>query len=444
MQWLELYRGICSPYFVFNFHESISSMVKAIIGSCLLFFFIESVAQKQLQFIDRPYEATIKTIQVYPDKGNPNDMLNPAVTSIHEQNLLLEFDELKTSRSIFYAKLIHCNYDWSKSTLSDLDFMHDYNEFSITDYAFSTNTHLPYVHYRFQIPPVKLPGNYLLIVYRDGDKSDLALSKRLMIFDPQIAFSNDRQFLGTGAGRSTQPFNFTMNYSTVEIFNPLQSVHLVMLQNHRWDNAKYDLTPAFIRDNTNELEYRFFDDALSFQGNNEFRFVDFRSLNYPGQNTGNIDKSTKPFRLYVAEDRPRAEQAYSQYNDSNGNFIIDNLDTGDTKTGGNYLNVTFSLRPYRKHTDPIYVMGNFNQWYSNEENQMEYNLRTGCFEKTLLLKQGLYNYYYITTSKALPESEIEGSHFETENYYEVLVYNSTQQPHADLLLGYLVVVINQR
>jgi len=419
-------------------------MVRVFSCICLVLLSVSLLAQKQLEFIDHAYESTIKTVQVFPDRGNPGDMLNPAVTPLDEQNLVLEFDELRANRSTFYAKLIHCNYDWTKSTLSDLDFMHDYNEFNITDYSFSSNTHLPYVHYRFQIPAVKLPGNYLLIVYRDGDKSDLVISKRLMVFVSQIGFSNDRQFMGTGSGKSIQPFNFTLNYSNVEIFNPLQSLHLVMMQNHRWDNLMYELTPTFIRENSSELEYRFFNDELSFQGNNEFRFVDFRSLNYPGQNTGNVDKSKKPFHLFVAEDRPRSEQAYAQYTDSNGNFIIDNRDTGDSKTGGNYVSVTFSLKPYRKYSNPVYVLGAFNNWELNEENEMQYNLNTASFEKTFLLKQGLYNYCYRTKSSKMLASEIEGSHFETENYYEVLVYNSTLQSHADLLLGYFIFGINQR
>ncbi len=401
-------------------------------------------SQKQLEFIDKAYEPTIKTIQLYPDKGNITDVMNPPVIPIEQSNLVLEFDELKQHKSNFYAKLIHCNYDWTKSTLSDLDFMHDYNEFNITDNSYSNNTHIAYVHYRFTLPPVTIPGNYLLIVYRDGDKNDLVLSKRLMIFASRIDISNDNQFMGTALGRNIQPFNFTLNYSNIEIFNPLQSVHLVMMQNHRWDNTKNDLAPTFIRENSSELEYRFFDDALSFQGGNEFRFVDFRSLNYPGQNTGIMDKSKKPYHLYVAEDKTRTDQAYFQYNDYNGNFLIDNQDNGDVRTGGNYLSVTFSLKPNKKYSDPIYVLGAFNQWSYNDDTKMVYSLETASFEKTFLLKQGLYNYTYSIQSSRLPSTELEGTHFETENIYEIFVYNRSLQPNADLLLGYYIFGTNQR
>jgi hypothetical protein len=419
-------------------------MARYLILSFLIFISLPISAQKQLAFIDKAYEPTIKTIMMYPNRGSANNNSSISVTSIQENNLVLEFDELKSNRSDFYAKLIHCNYDWTKSTLSDLDFSYEYNEYNITDYAFSGNTLIPYVHYRFDVPPVKIPGNYLLIVYRDGNKNQLVLSKRLMIFAPQIRMINDRQFLGTGAGRTIQPFNFTLNYSGIEIFNPLQSVHLVMMQNHRWDNVKTDINPSFIRESSSELEYRFFDEVQSFQGGNEFRFVDFRSVNFPGQNTGSVDRSVRPFHLYVAEDRPRTDQVYSQYNDFNGNFLIDNRDTGDSKTGSNYLNVTFTLKPFKKYSEPIFVLGAFNQWSLSEENEMKYNINTASFEKTFLLKQGLYNYTYVIQSPNMPASEIEGDHFETENMYEIFVYNRSFHLNADLLLGYFVFSTNPR
>ncbi len=404
---------------------------------------LTSPAQKRLEFIDKAYEATIKTVMLYPTLGNITDNLNPAVTSIDQNNLVLEFDELSANRANFNAKLIHCNYDWTQSTLHDMDFMHDYNEYNINDYSFSSNTHVPYVHYKFAIPPVKLPGNYLLIVYRDGNKNDLVISRRLMVYAEQINVTYDNQFAGTGTGRSTQPINFTLNYAGVDIQNPLQSLHVVILQNHRWDNFKSDLAPNFIRDQSSELEYRFFDEENTFKGDNEFRFVDFRSLNYPGQNTGSLDKSRKPFHLFVAQDRPRTDQAYSQYNDYDGGYIIDNKDYGEAATSGNYIEVTFTLNPYQKYNYPIYVLGAFNQWNHTEENKLTFNTTLGIFEQTLLLKQGLYNYQYVIDSPDKLNS-IEGNHFETQNSYEIFIYNRSFQPNADLLLGYSVRTLNPR
>ena len=55
---------------------------------------------------------------------------------------------------------------------------------------------------------MKITGNYLLIVYRD-DKSDLILSKRMMVYDSQIGLSKDDQMIGAGTlNRASQQFNF--------------------------------------------------------------------------------------------------------------------------------------------------------------------------------------------------------------------------------------------
>ncbi|MCA6415215.1 MAG: DUF5103 domain-containing protein, partial [Cytophagales bacterium] len=197
------------------------------------------------------------------------------------------------------------------------------------------STHTRYVHYHFQVPPVKLPGNYLLVAYRN-DPSDLILSKRMMVYQNQVSFSRDNQFAGTGTlQQGKQPFNFDIEYSNLEILNPMETVHVTIRQNQRWDNVKTNVQPNFIRENTQQLEYRFFDTENQFNGGNEFRFVDFRSLLAPGQNTGKINRTVKPYELYVAIDKDRSNEAYSQYLDLNGNYLIENLDFGEPALTGN-------------------------------------------------------------------------------------------------------------
>jgi hypothetical protein len=192
------------------------------------------------------------------------------------------------------------------------------------------------------------------------------------------------------------------------------------------------------------LEYHFFDQDKFFNGGNEFRWVDFRSLNSPGQNTGSLNRTVKPFQLYVQGDLPRTDQAYAQYNDFDGNYLIDNQDYAEPKISSNYLEVTFSLNPIKPTADPVYVIGAFNNWERNDENRMKYYPNKGAYEVTILLKQGLYNYQYLVDSRVLPANYFEGSHFETENTYEVLVYNHAFQPNADVLIGYFVIQVNPR
>ncbi|MBS1680191.1 MAG: DUF5103 domain-containing protein [Bacteroidetes bacterium] len=401
-------------------------------------------AQQELSFTDKTYEPQIKTVQLYPNLGGTQDFLQPATAPFNQQTLLLEFDDLLGTRSNYYAKLIHCNFDWTKSQLMDLDFLENYNEYNITDYTQSNSIYSVYIHYKFQVPPVKIPGNYLLIVYRD-DVSHLVLSKRMMIYDTQISFTKDDQMIGTGTlNPENQQFNFVINYGDMEVINPAQSIHVNIRQNQRWDNVKYDLQPTFVRDDESQLEYKSVDDNAQFKGGNEFRFADFRSTNSPGQNTVRIIKTIKPYELYLATDDLRGEKAYGQYNDLDGNYVVDNIEYGESSITGDYLYVNFLLKAPTELNGNVYVVGKFNDYQRTAENKMRYNSTSGAYESRQFIKQGRYDYQYVLESKDQAVYFIEGSHFETENNYEVAIYYHPFRPNADLLVGYYLLTLNPR
>lgn len=394
---------------------------------------------KVLRLEDAIYELEIKTVRLYP-RGNA---LAPSTASLQSQNLILEFDDLTDQRDDYNARIVHCNQNWTQSGLQDLDFLSNYNEFPLNNSEFSVDTHVPYVHYWFDLPPVKLPGNYVLVVYRGTDKEDVVLSRRFMVYDNRVKFVNERDLIGPGAiARTNQQINFTINHSNVDILNPMQDVHVTIRQNQRWDNAIYDVKPSFVRDIEKEVEYRFFDQAKMFPGGNEFRFFDLRSLNNPGRNIGYVNRNVKPFEVYLGKDKDRSHEAYSQYDEMNGNFLIQNYDYQDP-TFSNYAWVNFALES-KPVQGEVYIIGAFNNWNLNTQNRMKYDSAQRLYSSRILLKQGWYDYQYYVKSGSLPTHYFEGSHFETENRYEIFVYYRPFQPRADLLIGYLQIVENAR
>jgi hypothetical protein len=394
---------------------------------------------KTLQLIDQAYEPQIRTILLHPD-GAP---ALPAVTRLGQWNLILEFDDLRGQNDTYYARIEHCNYNWTRSTLQDLDYMTTYNEFPINTYQFSVDTHIPYVHYSFTLPAVKLSGNYVLVVYRGSNKDDIILSRRFMVFDTRVTFTSDGNLIGPGSmANLNQQLNFTVSYQSLDILNPMMDVHVNIRQNHRWDNIVVDLKPSFLREIEKELEYRFFDESKMFRGGNEFRFFDLRSLNNPGRNVDHVNKTVKPFQAYIQKDKSRQGQAYAQYNDLNGNFNVDNYDFRDPAYT-NYVKVNFELVSPPVSGD-VYVAGAFNYWALNKENRMQYDSAQGMYTSNILLKQGWYDYQYLVKSSSVPPYFFEGSHFETENAYEVFVYYRPFQPQADLLIGYVSLEKNAR
>ena len=394
---------------------------------------------KTLKLIDIAYEPEIKTVQLHP----LNAAVLPAVTPVGRWDLLLEFDDLRSTQDTYYAKVIHCNYNWTKSDLQDLDFMEVYNEFPITNFEYSVDTHIPYVHYRFNVPAVKLPGNYVLLVYRGSNKDDIILTRRFMVYANQVTFKQEGNLVGpSNLADISQQLNFTIDYQNLNVVNPLLDIHVNIFQNHRWDNMVTDAKPSFAREIEKQLEYRFFEESKMFSGLSEFRFFDIRSINYPGRNVASVAKNVKPFEVYIAKDKTRRDEAYSQYEDVNGSFYIDNYDYRDLAFT-NYINVNFALASPPVKGD-VYVVGGFNNWNLNQENKMQYDSVQHIYTSRVLLKQGWYDYQYVVKSKELPYYHFEGSHFETENYYEIFVYHRPYMPRADLLIGYLRVAKNPR
>jgi hypothetical protein len=72
---------------------------------------------------------------------------------------------------------------------------------------------------------------------------------------------------------------------------------------------------------------------------------------------------------------------------------------------------------------------------------MVFNEEKGAYEKTLFLKQGFYNYSYVTTpitgnDKRINFETAEGHYWDTENVYTVLVYFRPFGARADELIGF--------
>jgi Domain of unknown function (DUF5103) len=404
----------------------------------------DSGEAKVLKLTDLSYESQIKTVRVYPDGSDSQAQLLPAVTRLGNWTLVLEFDDLKAERDSYYARIVHCNQDWTKSTLSDLDFMPQYNEFPLLTFDFSLDTQVPYVHYKYKLPAVKLPGNYVLVIYRGSDRNDLIITKRFMVYDSRVTFSRDGNLVGAGSvANVSQQINFTINYKNIDLINPLENVNVSVRQNQRWDNLSGGIKPSFLRDNIRELEYRFFDPNKLFKGSNEFRWFDLRSINYPGRNVLSVDRTQKPFHVYVQPDISRKGQPYAIFNDLNGNYLSDNYDFRNP-VSANYAYVHFALQSAQPIDGNVYLSGAFTNWNLLPDYQMTYNSLKKEYEATVFLRQGYYDYMYSVKSPTLPADYFEGNHFETENQYEVFVYYRSFQPQADLLIGYLQLAQNPR
>ena len=163
----------------------------------------------------------------------------------------------------------------------------------------------------------------------------------------------------------------------------------------------------------------------SFWAGNEFLYFDSKDIRSSTLNIASAELGRELYHTYLYTNEERINLPYTLFPDVNGNFIIRTINGLNSNTDADYSWVHFSLKTLQNlEGKELYVSGNFNNWQLNEENKLNYNTETNLYEVTLLLKQGFYNYQYLTKAEneILNNHNIDGSFYQTENDYTVLVY----------------------
>jgi len=405
----------------------------------LLFIASQGLAQQQLELDDKVYDPYIKTVQLYPLGLKSNaQLLSAAIPLRGSEKLILEFDELYNDAFTYQVKYIRCDANWQQSTLSDLEYLNTYNEFTITEYDYSFNTKTPYVHYKIILPKPILSGNYVLVVYADGDTEDIIISRRFIVYENRVIFTDQYGFSGlNNASRFNQQLQFEINYKGVSIQNPRDQISVTILQNQRWDIAHANLKPTFVREGDYRLEYRYFTDETMFPGGNEFRFFDLRSLKYFGENVKTVHIEKEQNYTWIETDKRKSEFAYSiALMDLNGRYVIDNVEGFNPIIENDYSKVEFTLET-PKINGKVYVVGALNNWERAKDNALTYNKQLGAYQGSLILKQGWYNYQYLVESPNHSLNFFEGDWSATKNQYQLIVYYRPYDLATDLIIGYL-------
>lgn len=389
---------------------------------------------------DQVFNERIHTVQIYPQYGNVQNEILPAFAKLYESNKLeLHFDDVTEESYNYAAKIIHCNRDWKPSILVPTDYLDEYNEFLVNDQEQSFNTQTFYTHYKFKIPKINKSGNYGLIVY-DMDTDELILCKRFVVFQKEVKITPLTTYTDLRSAYGKQSFNFNIDYTNKEYDTPADNIKVVILQNNRWDNAKYTIKPFMINESSQRLEYRLFNDSEQFFGGNEFRMFDARSTNFSGKNIAMVDENKLPHELYVQYEKSRNYHTYQDEYDINGAYLIDHYEFGDGSVNGDYTYVHFTLE-YSTPGKSIFVFGGLTNWKLKKDFKLRYNEEKKRYEGRALLKQGYYNYIYVIDGK--DEVKLEGTFRETENKYDVIVYYRAFGEQYDQVIGYKSVYLNR-
>lgn len=414
-------------------------------------------ADKVMRLADAEYEPGIRTVLLVPRIGYlTDDMALPMVALGAENPLRLEFDEMGSQYYNYYYRIIPCNWNWTPGILQDMELAEAINEYVMDGYTLSSGTRVPYVHYFAQMPRLKLSGNYVVVVYRNGNRDDIVLTRRFCVYETLVPISLEPKFGAGAEARFTyQQIDATVNYSDYPLVNPAQNAHLILRQNGRWDNAIVNLPPLYIREEDKLLDYRYFNLENAFEGNNEWRQFDIRSLRYRGVNVLDMkyDNTTAAARLML--DVSRNIKTYSQYVDLNGRYAVMRAETQNVdleESTADYVDVTFTVQlpaGAGMEAGKLYVFGQFTNFQVDDRYQLKPDPSSGgkYYTVTVPLKQGLYSYQYAYMApgaKAPSFREMEGTYSQTENNYDALFYYRPIGARYDQLAGYKRVSYNGR
>jgi hypothetical protein len=391
-----------------------------------------------LVYEDHIYKAGIRTVRLYPIGS---ELSMPIIKLGGGGRLLLEFDDLYEDYVDYSYRIVHCDANWQPSALMPAQYLSNFQDFIINQFEYSTNALLPYTNYQLTIPndQVQLTksGNYLLVVYANGDKDDLVLSRRFMIYEDFVSAGGVVKRSSLVDNFDThQEIDFTLNHPNYTIQNPFQDLQVVLMQNQRWDNAIRNLKPLFVQNN--QLTYNY-DRENNFSGINEFRFFDIKNLLTLTQNIRRVNRDSV-YTVYMKTDLPKTIEPYEVWPDINGNYTIRRLDAGNSSSEADYAYVDFILDyPNPVETGDVYLFGKFTDWKLLPEYKLTYDYVRSAYRVKALMKQGFYNYSYALSKDGKYSADLslmEGDHWETENDYQLLIYNREVGIRYDRLVGF--------
>lgn len=411
------------------------------------FLLIANISVAYGQIPDHIYKPNIRTVKLH----KYGDIYSyPVITLNSTDQLELHFDDMDADVKYYYYGFQLCNADWTPANIQTYDYVRGFQSNRITNYRSSSIVQTRYTHYQLSFPerssaPTK-GGNYLLKVFLNDDTSKLIFTKRFLVVNNKASVSAQiTQPFNANFFRTHQRVQVAVNTANAQIntFSP-QDLKVVVVQNNAWSSSSVLDRPSIFRGNYYEYSD---EENTTFQAGKEWRWIDLRSLRLMSERMDKLldSDTSKRIDVFVKADGERRQQLYVYYRDNNGIYTIENRDNANPYWQSDYAWTHFTFVPPGNRAyegKAIYVYGELTNYEQNDASRMIFNQEKGIYEKELFLKQGYYNYSYVTlTDKkqagVLPSLEnTEGNYWGTENGYMVLVYFRPFGARADELIGF--------
>ncbi|MEO8764579.1 MAG: DUF5103 domain-containing protein [Ginsengibacter sp.] len=405
----------------------------------LLFMVLLYTERGLTQAPDSVYMNNLKTVRLY-NAGNQLSL--PVINLNSSDQVELHFDDMDADVKSYYYTYQLCNNDWTPVNFSQFDYIKGFTQLKISTYRYSSISLTRYTHYQALIPdrssfPTR-SGNYLIKVYLNGDTTQLAFTKRLMVVDHKASIiARITAPYAPDLFRSHQRIQFTVTIKGLDAFNAGQQLKVVILQNYRWDNCLKNVPATFIRGTT--LEYNA-ENVGVFPGGKEWRWLDLTDFHLQSDRVLTANYNKKSTEIFLRPDGPMEGKRYIYYRDNNGMYISTAIRGINPLWESDYANVHFSFAPPNGLPYPnkdLYLFGQLTNYNYTDSLKMNFNGDKGIYEIHLFLKQGYYDFTYIGVDRNNPANrgEFDGNNYEAENLYTILIYYKSFIGRSDELLG---------
>lgn len=353
---------------------------------------------------------------------------SPYIALGGEDQIQINFDAMEHGATRYAYTVIHCDASWQRSILSPIQYMSGFQGLTIDDYAGSVSTVTQYTNYNLLLPnedvQLKVSGNYAVQIYSEDNPEKVLLTACFSVVEPKVGIeASVSGNTDIDTNQSHQQVSFSIDTKNFHIPYPETDLKVFVYQNNRRDNAASDLHPMSVSDS--KITYSF-NRSLIFPAGNEYRRTEFLSTKYNGMHVERMSYHNPYYNVELTTDLERHSRTYQYDQDQNGRFFVGCSSCDEADTEADYVIVHFALDSEPFLDGSVYLGGELFHNVLDEKSRMGYNFETRRYEKSVLLKQGSYNYQYLFVPSGGDcrgeTGRIEGDFFQTENEYTVCVY----------------------
>lgn len=377
-------------------------------------------------------DADIRTVQLYRGENERND----PITSLRSPDpLTLEFDLMERQGRPLSVYFVHADREWRRD-LSPGRVLESYHNDKIVDYRASQGTDVPYVHYTYRFPNddirFRISGNYILRVTEQGRRDSV-------LFERPFFISDETGQLEMGAEALRVPGQRQQSLRPIARYDPPAALRgdpfgysVCFVRNGRLPDTRCQSRPLLAQQPRLEFELER-DEA--FAPITADYTVDLGNLRTGGK-IERTNRTVSPLQVLLEPD-------YAQFSGQdldaalNGQIVVQGAVGGRANPAltAEYVQTTFAFVPPREQplSGDVVVAGSFSGMDPARGTRMQWASLRERYEGEVLLKQGLYQYFYHTPDARL-EDAVQQSQARRQSTYTTFVYYEDPSENTDRLL----------